>query len=75
MPATIGFSLYETVSFTFPNLNFGGHDPATAQRLVRQGKGRWAWCHGGALTFVPNDYELKMNEHFLRETPTGFEVV
>jgi len=75
MPTPKGFEAYEIVEFSFPNLNFGDHDPATAQRLVREGKGRWAWCWAGALTFVPVDYELRMGEHFLRETSRGFEVI
>ena len=72
----ISFAMYETVEFRLPNLNFGGHTPSVAQQLVRAGKGRWAWCLGGSFAFVPLDYELKMNERFLRETPRGgFDVV
>lgn len=71
---TIGFEVYETIGFSIPNRNFGGHDPETAHRLVREGKGRWALCQGSVLAFVSIDYKLKMWESFLRETPTGFEV-
>lgn len=59
----------------FLDLNFGDYDFTTAQSLVRAGKGRWAWCQGGTLTFVTKDYELKMHEHFLRESSSGFEVI
>jgi hypothetical protein len=75
MSKTITFAMYETIGFSLPNLDYGGHDPETAHRLVREGKGRWALCQGGFLSFVPNDYKLKLNESFLRETPTGYEVV
>ena len=70
----IGFSAYETVGFGIPNLNFGGHDPETAKKLVSEGSHRWALCQGNTLSLVPKDYTLKMRERFLRETPTGFEV-
>ena len=71
---TVTFAMYETIGIGIPNLNFGGHDPETAQRLVNEGKGRWALCHGSTLSFVPNDYKLKLCESFVQETPTGFEV-
>lgn len=74
MSNTITFAAYETIGLSIPNRNYGGHDPETAKRLVREGKGRWALCQGSVLSFVPNDYELKMWESFLQETPTGFEV-
>lgn len=70
-----GWSAYETIYYRFPNLNFGGHDRATAQQLVDEGKGRWAWCQGGVFAFVPVDYELKRWEHFLIETSTGFKIL
>lgn len=76
MSKVIGFQAEEEIVFGLPNRNYGGHDRATASRLVREGKGRWAWCHGGVLAFVPLDYELLMYEHFLIETePNHFEVV
>lgn len=71
----IGFAAYETVAFSITNFNFGGHTPSAAQKLVQEGQGRWALCHGNVLTFVPLDYILKEFEHFLQQTPTGFEVV
>jgi hypothetical protein len=74
MSKTVTFTAYETIGIGIPNLNFGGHDPETAERLVREGKGQWALCHGNTLSFVPLDYKLKLCESFLRETPTGFEV-
>jgi hypothetical protein len=69
-----GFTAYETISISLPNQDYGGYDPQTARRLIREGKGQWAWLQGGVLAFVPNNYKLKMWENFLRETPMGFEV-
>ena len=71
---TIGWEAHETVAFGFPNFNFGGHTYAEAHRLVREGKGRWAWCLKGVLAFVPLTYELKPFEHFLRVVGNHFEV-
>jgi hypothetical protein len=71
----ISFSAVETIGLPIVNINFGGYTGEEAEMLVSAGKGKWALCHGNTLTFVPNDYELKMWESFIKQTSTGFEII
>jgi hypothetical protein len=76
MSKSYGWETYEIIYYGIPNFNFAGHSGEEARRLVREGKMRWAMCHGGALTLVPLNYELKMWENFVVETKSGtFELV
>lgn len=58
----IGWSSYETIAFQFSNFNFGGRGVKMAQNLVKEGKMRWAWCHGNTLALV-------------KHTGNGFQIV
>lgn len=74
MSKVIGWSVYENIGWVLPNIDYGGHSHEEAYRLVSEGLGRWAIRQGGVFAFVPLDYELKDNEHFLTATPSGFVV-
>lgn len=75
MIKTIGWSCYETIALPFLNFNFGGRGVKMAQNLVKEGKMRWACCHGNTLTLVENNYELQMYEYFVKQTSNGFQIV
>lgn len=54
----IGWECIQVIEIPFFNFNFGGHEPAEALQLVREGKKRWICGPGRCLTLVDPNYGL-----------------